>query len=98
MSPDTISLLINAGVAGVFAVFAITIAKAFLEHMNAQMISWRSELDERDDKYTKSLDVIAQSLNSNTQAIISLTTLFARHDEAADRFMMANNSGKKANP
>jgi hypothetical protein len=44
--PETYNLLINAGVAGVFAVFAVIIIREFIKHMDKQNTAWRKFLRE----------------------------------------------------
>jgi len=86
MDGDMISLFVNAGIAGVFAIFAIILQKNNSEYLNKSDERWRVYMERRDETFTASLDKVSNSLESNTRALIDNTVLLARHDESSDKF------------
>jgi len=89
---ETYTLLINAGVAGVFAIFAIILIREFVKFLSAQNDLWRQYLEsERKqranamDKAYTSLDSVGYNLAELTKQIAILTTLVQRMEDRSAR-------------
>lgn len=57
---ETYVLLINAGVAGIFAVFAIVLVTVFIKHLDRQNAAWRKFLREEANQRDKMIDTLTE--------------------------------------
>lgn len=100
------TLLINAGVAGVFAIFAIFITKEFIKFLTTQNELWRKYLDgEREQRSAtmesarESMNTVATSLAELSKQIAMLTQIVTRmeaRDALQEREAAKMDVGKQA--
>jgi len=55
-SASTLNLLVNAGIAGVFAVFALVLVREFLTYLRLQSEQWRDFIAQQGEKTDMALE------------------------------------------
>lgn len=72
---ETYSLLINAGVAGVFAVFTIILIRVFMKYLSEQSILWRVFLKAESEERTKIMKDTNKKMAKLDETLEELCTL-----------------------
>lgn len=80
MTGEHISLLINAGIAGVFAVFAIMMLQIFIKFLDGFNKGWQEFMAKERDTTTRALNDVTAELKAIAQILI-------RHDKQAEDYI-----------
>lgn len=72
---ENYSLLINAGVAGVFAAFAIVMIREFMKFLSEQSTMWRAFIKEETDERTKIMKDTNKKMVKLDETLEELCTL-----------------------
>ena len=73
--PETYNLLINAGVAGVFAAFTIIMIREFMKFLSEQSTMWRAFIKEETDERTKIMKDTNKKMEKLDETLEELCTL-----------------------
>lgn len=72
MGPEVINLLINAGIAGLFAAFALYLTRMFIAFIEKQRQDLVSLLDKERSQRDRTMEAAQSSLNLLTQEVTKL--------------------------
>lgn len=87
MTGEHISLLINAGIAGVFAVFAIMMLQIFIKFLDSFNKGWQEFM-------AKERDSQARALNDVTAELKAIAQILIRHDKQAEDYIRSEEREK----
>lgn len=89
MEMETLNLLINAGIAGVFAVFAIVLFREFIKFLDKQTASWQQFLAEQREQHNAALSRLAEEIKDVGKAL-------AIHDDRTAEYIAKNSKGPRS--
>lgn len=69
MSPEQFNFLVNAGVAGLFAMFALLLTDKFTKQMDRQAELWREFLIKEREHFATAIGRIAEEVKANNIAV-----------------------------